>query len=89
MPDPTTPDVLSTDHARGCRGREYECTCGYDDAVTAEIERLRAVIKHARDTCADPRRLRQHVCKLLGFEYEGDRVNDLNQQSTLRPDDPV
>lgn len=37
------------DHERGCAGRCYECTCGYDDRVrervfeaAAEIERLRA-----------------------------------------------
>lgn len=35
------PDVLSDDHARGCQGREYVCTCGYDDRVADEIERLR------------------------------------------------
>jgi len=22
-----------TDHQRGCAGRDYTCTCGYDDAV--------------------------------------------------------
>lgn len=22
---------IQTDHARGCQGREYTCTCGYDD----------------------------------------------------------
>lgn len=29
------------DHARGCEGRSYTCTCGYDDARDAEIDRLR------------------------------------------------
>ena len=36
------------DHARGCEGRTYSCTCGYDDArdnlietQAREIERLR------------------------------------------------
>lgn len=40
------------DHGRGCQGREYSCTCGYDDRVDAvaaaaadEIERLRAALK--------------------------------------------
>lgn len=33
-----------TDHARGCQGREYTCTCGYDDQQADEIERLRAAL---------------------------------------------
>jgi hypothetical protein len=40
------PDILSeNDHARGCTGREYACTCGYDDWVAAEIERLRVATR--------------------------------------------
>jgi hypothetical protein len=35
------PDVLEDDHARGCQGREYTCTCGYDERVADEIKRLR------------------------------------------------
>lgn len=27
-----------TDHKRGCAGRDYTCTCGYDDAVDNRIE---------------------------------------------------
>jgi len=23
--------ALNEDHERGCKGREYSCTCGYDD----------------------------------------------------------
>jgi hypothetical protein len=35
-------DVLTEDdHARGCPGREYECTCGYDARLADEIARLR------------------------------------------------
>lgn len=37
------------DHERGCQGREYDCSCGYDgkrdpllEEAAAEIERLRA-----------------------------------------------
>ena len=38
-------DVLTEDdHARGCQGREYTCTCGYDERVADEIERLRLEI---------------------------------------------
>jgi len=34
-----------SDHARGCQGREYTCTCGYDEANQQVIETLRAAIK--------------------------------------------
>lgn len=42
------PAILThDDHARGCQGREYTCTCGYDERIAtalsdqkAEIERL-------------------------------------------------
>lgn len=29
-----------SDHARGCEGRNYTCTCGHDAASTALVERL-------------------------------------------------
>lgn len=29
-----------TDHDRGCEGRQYTCSCGYDDERDAEIKRL-------------------------------------------------
>lgn len=29
-----------TDHARNCRGREYECTCGFDDQQAALLKAL-------------------------------------------------
>jgi hypothetical protein len=48
---PTTPttDILTADdHARGCAGREYACTCGYDDRLAAEIRRLRAEVEQLR-----------------------------------------
>ena len=44
------------DHERGCRGREYDCSCGYDDKrdplmteAAAEIERLRAALEEIVD----------------------------------------
>lgn len=51
--------ALNEDHERGCQGREYSCTCGYDDkrdpllteaadtitTLRAEVERLRAALK--------------------------------------------
>lgn len=50
-------DIYATDdHARGCRGREYDCTCGYDERsaasareAAAEITRLRAFITALED----------------------------------------
>lgn len=42
-------DILARDHARGCAGREYACTCGYDDEKDAEIERLRAALAVAEN----------------------------------------
>ena len=42
----------SDDHERLCQGREYSCSCGYDDKrdpllteAAAEIERLRAALR--------------------------------------------
>lgn len=32
------------DHERGCQGRTYACSCGYDDERDAEIERLRKLL---------------------------------------------
>lgn len=34
-------DILAADHVRGCRGREYDCSCGYDDAKDGDIIRMR------------------------------------------------
>lgn len=44
----STTDLLTADHERGCRGREYECSCGYDAAKDAEIARLRKISAAAR-----------------------------------------
>ena len=42
----------SDDHERGCKGREYDCSCGYDDKrdplledAAARIERLEAALR--------------------------------------------
>ena len=34
-----------SDHARGCEGRNYTCTCGYDAAKDAELAKLREALK--------------------------------------------
>jgi hypothetical protein len=50
-----TADVLTEDdHTRGCAGREYECTCGYDERVAAEIKRLRAALSSESETAENP-----------------------------------
>lgn len=36
MTDPTR----LRDHARGCEGRNYSCTCGYDDDTANRIKAL-------------------------------------------------
>jgi len=48
-------DFTTRDHERGCTGREYVCSCGYDQDIEAavkkaayEIERLRVVLSTAR-----------------------------------------
>jgi hypothetical protein len=50
------------DHARGCEGREYTCTCGYDAAKDAEIERLREVIRDTRSLVSE--------AAMVGFDYQ-------------------
>lgn len=48
-------DIYATDdHARRCQGREYDCTCGYDERsaatareAAAEITRLRSLVEEA------------------------------------------
>jgi hypothetical protein len=69
----TTPDIAglcerlraitTTDHERLCQGREYTCSCGWDEEneaiatqaagtlerQAAEIERLRALVKEKHD----------------------------------------
>lgn len=52
--------ISSDDHRRGCQGREYSCTCGYDDRkdaalaeAAAAIERLVAERDEARALVAE------------------------------------
>lgn len=49
-PDTTKfgPDILMSDHLRKCQGREYQCSCGYDDAKDDEIKRLRSELEAAK-----------------------------------------
>ena len=50
-------DFTTRDHERGCTGREYVCSCGYDNDIEAavkkaagEIARLRLSLSEARAT---------------------------------------
>jgi hypothetical protein len=36
-----------TDHQRGCAGRDYICTCGYDDARDHRLEAFRQEVSDA------------------------------------------
>lgn len=38
-----------SDHARGCQGREYTCTCGYDDERDALIKTLVGALEAAKE----------------------------------------
>ncbi len=39
------------DHARGCQGREYTCSCGYDDRVQDAYAALEAENRALRERC--------------------------------------
>ncbi len=52
-------DQAASDHERGCMGRQYSCTCGYDAATEAlliaaagEIDGLREANHHYRDSAS-------------------------------------
>lgn len=54
------------DHERGCNGRYYDCSCGYDKKLDPllieaadEIERLRATLDEAEKICRDKQRERK------------------------------
>lgn len=49
MTNPNHTDTSRSDHARGCEGRNYSCTCGYDDAIAARIEALEAENERLRE----------------------------------------
>jgi hypothetical protein len=38
-----------TDHQRGCEGRTYTCTCGYDAALEARAEAAEAQVARLRE----------------------------------------
>lgn len=42
-----------TDHERGCQGREYTCTCGYDADRDALIKKLVKALERIASVCSD------------------------------------
>lgn len=60
---------LGDDHARGCQGREYTCTCGYDAQKESElVEALRQ-----RDEAREALKAtitREMVDRLVGAEID-------------------
>jgi hypothetical protein len=59
-------DVLTEDdHARGCQGREYICTCGYDERLAAHVRRVE------RELVA--------LCKVVALELGWDRMRAIKE----------
>jgi len=40
------------DHKRGCEGRTYTCTCGYDERMEAALRTLSEQLAEAREVIA-------------------------------------
>lgn len=45
--------VAMTDHERGCEGRNYTCTCGYDDQREAERDKALADLEAFKREVSD------------------------------------
>ncbi len=43
-----TQTTLEKDHIRGCRGREYTCSCGHDEAKDTELRKMREALNAIR-----------------------------------------
>ena len=68
--DTVTPEMLralvTSDHKRGCQGREYGCSCGYDDEKDAMIERAADALEKLRaERDAAARDMRERCAKVL------------------------
>lgn len=48
--------IYEAGHSRGCQGREYTCTCEYDDMVEATARGARATIEIMESFIADQRK---------------------------------
>jgi hypothetical protein len=40
---------MMQDHAKGCEGRNYTCTCGYDTALSKRVAELEAALEFYAD----------------------------------------
>lgn len=48
-------DFTTRDHERGCTGREYVCSCGYDNEIEAAVKKASAEIEHLRLSLSEAR----------------------------------
>lgn len=85
---------VTSDHIRGCQGREYGCSCGYDIATegllelaAAEITVLRSGNEHM---CGEIEALRQRLADteqaLQPFKRAADAFDDLNPRDHMKLD---
>ena len=84
--------LVSDDHQRGCEGRTYSCSCGYDDLkdkalvkAAAEIARLRAELEEARglilDLCDE---LEPYVEEKWGYDERLKRQYDRDMEPAVK-----
>lgn len=66
-----TDKIEEQGHKRGCEGRNYACTCGYDDRVEAELARLRSSSKPMADGGETPMTAAEEVLAWLLIEKIG------------------
>ncbi len=60
------------DHERGCQGREYTCTCGYDEAILTAASEASTALTSALDEI-------ERLEKALGSLVDGDCTYDGNR----------
>lgn len=80
--DIVTPEKLralvTSDHKRGCQGREYGCSCGYDDDKDAMIELAAVALEQLR---AERDAANEHLVEALTViseQYENGCVNHVD-----------
>lgn len=63
------------DHASGCEGRNYSCTCGYDDATAARMEVLEARISQLESAILEAQKYGDWVVNYIAKSVMGDGQN--------------
>lgn len=59
------------DHARGCQGRQYTCSCGFDDRAFATADEAASLIQsQAAESAADKARIAELEAALKPFAAE-------------------